>query len=1383
MVGACKRRPSAAIVGGACAAREGDLSALPPLIREKVMKDKRKPAELIRTDLITAMKIPDTEHLEPEHFWPIVDPWKTDYDKGVQVPVNPEGTPNILVKQRKDTTARDAVVGPFSMPAKLISVSGEQAASGALFDPARHEWCDAAAKQRQLEARPRYNLDELDFAWLQLLNRQRGACGLLELTEEVLEMVVDDLETRCHNNMTANQLGIEFDEDTQCDVCFSPDSEEGNDMVFCDACDLCVHQACYGIVTVPAGSWLCAPCARGYSAKPPCALCPSADGALKPDADADLWAHVTCALWIPEITIGTPELMEPLQNLHRIPSWRRRLTCSVCGREGRGACIQCSFDGCATAYHVTCAQKAGLSLLMCAADVSNPLLELKSFCPAHARYRNTALAPHTYKKVIEYGGPSALAGSCGKRGRSAGHSPVSTESAEAGGGNQQFLDFVDPNETAAHLRRFVDPLGVDQIFNFWKLKRLERQGRALLPPKQEENGGLQRPVHIDDELSTTIRSLVNLRQDLERARNLSYLVQRREKQRKLWIRAREDVTMGQLRAAEEHPESVRIIRTANRLDDVYDRLHSFEKVYGVPASSVVTSLMRTVARDNEKIHGLSTSRLESSLAYPPAAQPATPIAPRRPGRPPGPSSARFRPPQSIAPVSPMVAEVRNVGKRQREQQSPEGDENDVPLQRARTRLNFSTTVLVLPATATPTEKQLCSSPETAHRNKQDQPSTLSTPVASPSRGTSSATGTPDRSPSTPRTPSSSTSQGTGSLKFLRVGRRRGGPFKRSMVPDLQSGSPERPFPPASAPRVGRPPSTMAALSTRPVSATTTTTTASGAAAASSKSLPQHQLHENARQPEQVASQHPKESKDLPSDRSAASHDRVTEAGQKSCSLTSATQTTQLTSTGSVSAASGDDVHAEVRSPTGKLGHDWRRYNHRRRPGSDEASLENLRVTRGRKSLADTAVGAWKGNCVRGRPRKLIESLAVQISSSRSINNTSPASANCGQTSGAERDPGDESDSSVEILTGAELHQRTRNSTRSTAILEEPPAPQATAPLPPGGVSAERKSRHAQQQLLVSRQLQQQLTPATCAGRKPSPSAPADAAGDDAPTRSPGRPTSSTGQSTSYSSDANRNESSSYGLGRGSKINGGPGRRPGRPPRTPERQQRGLSRALSRSLRSKEKEPSVDCVPVPAHNGVPENGVSPPEEFDSGYVGEPADVIVSNGLSTTQSLKTEGEEASPNNKGTHPQAPAMALAESDGRIGAGPAARESRRFRNRPVEADLRQADESGGGKITSPSAIIGLSRLPRKHSPSSPSRTSAEPLVLRSNARQSNGRMEASPPLARGGNSPYGGHGSRGSVPYAFCYLDCTVRLQRLSEAQLQRFVSAVPKHETGRTT
>ena len=51
-------------------------------------------------------------------------------------------------------------------------------------------------------------------------------------------------------------LGIEYDENVICDVCRSPDSEEANEMVFCDNCNICVHQACYGITNIPSGELL-----------------------------------------------------------------------------------------------------------------------------------------------------------------------------------------------------------------------------------------------------------------------------------------------------------------------------------------------------------------------------------------------------------------------------------------------------------------------------------------------------------------------------------------------------------------------------------------------------------------------------------------------------------------------------------------------------------------------------------------------------------------------------------------------------------------------------------------------------------------------------------------------------------------------------------------------------------------------------------------------------------------------------------------------------------------------------------------------------------------------------------------------------------------------
>ncbi len=41
--------------------------------------------QLFRKDLISAMKLPDNEPLEPDDYWTVQDTWKQEWEKGVQV--------------------------------------------------------------------------------------------------------------------------------------------------------------------------------------------------------------------------------------------------------------------------------------------------------------------------------------------------------------------------------------------------------------------------------------------------------------------------------------------------------------------------------------------------------------------------------------------------------------------------------------------------------------------------------------------------------------------------------------------------------------------------------------------------------------------------------------------------------------------------------------------------------------------------------------------------------------------------------------------------------------------------------------------------------------------------------------------------------------------------------------------------------------------------------------------------------------------------------------------------------------------------------------------------------------------------------------------------
>nr|XP_060621271.1 E3 ubiquitin-protein ligase Jade-2 isoform X3 [Anolis sagrei ordinatus] len=280
----------------------------------------KKPSEVFRTDLITAMKIPDSYQLSPDEYYILADPWRQEWEKGVQVPANIEAIPEPIVR---------------ILP--LLEHSSPQTS------PSNLSSSDSLDVTRTFSQRKsRYDLDEIDACWLELFNMELKEMEKPEMDEFTLERVLEELETLCYENMniaieTEEGLGIEYDEDVVCDVCRSPEGEDGNEMVFCDKCNVCVHQACYGILKVPLGNWLCRTCALGV--QPKCLLCPRRGGALKPTRSGTKWVHVSCALWIPEVSIGCPEKMEPITKISHIPASRWALSCSLC-KECTGTCIQ-----------------------------------------------------------------------------------------------------------------------------------------------------------------------------------------------------------------------------------------------------------------------------------------------------------------------------------------------------------------------------------------------------------------------------------------------------------------------------------------------------------------------------------------------------------------------------------------------------------------------------------------------------------------------------------------------------------------------------------------------------------------------------------------------------------------------------------------------------------------------------------------------------------------------------------------------------------------------------------------------------------------------------------------------------------------------------------
>ncbi|GAB4858033.1 Mn(2+) transporter atx2 [Ancistrocladus abbreviatus] len=189
-------------------------------------------------------------------------------------------------------------------------------------------------------------------------------------------------------------VNINWKDLDRCSVCHMDEEYETNLFLQCDKCRMMVHARCYGEESVDGVLWLCKICRPGAPKSiPPCCLCPVVGGAMKPTTDGR-WAHLACAIWIPETCLSDIKRMEPIDGLSRINKDRWKLLCSICG-VSYGACIQCSNSTCRVAYHPLCARAAGLCvelededklhLISVDDDEEEQCIRLLSFCKKHKR--------------------------------------------------------------------------------------------------------------------------------------------------------------------------------------------------------------------------------------------------------------------------------------------------------------------------------------------------------------------------------------------------------------------------------------------------------------------------------------------------------------------------------------------------------------------------------------------------------------------------------------------------------------------------------------------------------------------------------------------------------------------------------------------------------------------------------------------------------------------------------------------------------------------------------------------------------------------------------------------------------------------------------------
>lgn len=252
----------------------------------------------------------------------------------------------------------------------------------------------------------------------------------------------------------------------------------------------------------------------------------------------------------------------------KIPSKSWGQECSLCSSR-HGVPIECSARGCKAAYHTTCAIRAKLKMQAIFGKNYKGGIKLRSYCKTHSPTVKIENGTLGQDDKIDASGVKEIDMT----------NLVDERLQEGSEEMDYFWKYVDINEVHKSMSsQEVDPIKLDLIYRYWMLLRTANNGQSLIkfsPSALKEREFEQR------------KSILKLRIELERVRNLSYMIGKREKLKVGWLKTHQNIikrTFGVIN--DLNPTNGMIDESEQLINDLIE----CDQIYDIPSTSTNTNL-------------------------------------------------------------------------------------------------------------------------------------------------------------------------------------------------------------------------------------------------------------------------------------------------------------------------------------------------------------------------------------------------------------------------------------------------------------------------------------------------------------------------------------------------------------------------------------------------------------------------------------------------------------------------------------------------------------------------------------------------------------------------------------------------------------------------